>query len=162
MYGHDSQVNDVAFSPDGRLLASGGSDRTLRIWNADTRETIGEPMTGHAQVVFSVAFSPDGQRLVSGSWDSSVRVWNVGTRQPIGAALTGHRGYVFGVAYSPDGNRIASGGEDGSVRLWPASASPQDLCDKLMVNMSHKQWREWVSPDFGYEEVCPGLPVAPD
>jgi hypothetical protein len=62
-----------------------------------------------------------------------------------------------------DGRRIASASWDATVRLWPGPAAwPDLLCDKLNANMSHKQWREWVSPDVGYIAVCRGLPVAPD
>jgi len=65
----------VVFSPDGHRLASGSSDRTLQIWNADTGQPIGPPLTGHTDAVNSVAFSPDGQRIVSGSQDKTVRLW---------------------------------------------------------------------------------------
>ena len=57
--------------------------------------------------------------------------------------------------------RKALGSDDRTLRLWPAGASPADLCDKLTANMSHQQWRDWVSPDIGYpsQPACPGPPV---
>jgi WD40 repeat protein len=68
-------VTSVAFSPDGHRLVTASNDDTVRIWNADTGQPIGPPLTGHTEAVSSVAFSPDGQRIVSGSHDNTVRMW---------------------------------------------------------------------------------------
>lgn len=75
--------------------------------------------------------------------------------------LTGHTDAVLSVAFSPDG-RLASASYDKTVRIWPAIATPEMLCDKLTANMSHKQWRERISADIEYVELCPGLPIPGD
>ena len=161
--GHTDWVESVAFSRDGRRIVSGSRDYTVRLWDAGTGQQIGAPLTGHTNWVESVAFSPDGRRIASGSRDYTVRLWDAGTGQPIGAPLTGHTGFVESVAFSPDGHRIVSGSSDKTVRLWPGPAAwPEMLCDKLVANMSHKQWRDWVSADIPYIAVCPGLRIAPD
>jgi WD40 repeat protein len=114
--GHTGAVNSVAFSPDGKTLASGSSDTTVRLWNAVTRRSIAT-LTGHTGAVNSVAFSPDGESLASGSSDTTVRLWNTVVHGGI-AALTGHTGAVNSVTFSPDGKTLASGSADATVRLW--------------------------------------------
>ena len=75
--GHNRLVLSVAFSPDGKTLATGSNDDTVRLWDPATHQQIGSPLTGHNSLVLSVAFSPDGKTLATGSHDGTVRLWDV-------------------------------------------------------------------------------------
>jgi WD40 repeat protein len=104
----------------------------------------------------------EGHRLASASGDATVRLWDADTGQPIGDPLTGHTNVVISVAFSPDGQRPSPAAATTPCGCGPLLASPADLCDKLIANISHQQWHDWVSPDIGYIQTCPGLPVPAD
>ncbi|HUW17993.1 MAG TPA: M56 family metallopeptidase [Sedimentisphaerales bacterium] len=137
-------AGSLAFSPDGRLLASGhgyfnkrprvgpggrlimpASSNAIVLWDAETGKQTAS-LKGHTEVVSSVAFSPDGALMASGSMDGTVRLWDVSARKEI-AKLEGHGvpglkgveyGGVYSVAFSPDGKLLASGSRDGTALLW--------------------------------------------
>ncbi|RME04655.1 MAG: hypothetical protein D6805_02290 [Planctomycetota bacterium] len=114
--GHSSWVGSVAFSPDGKLLASASADNTIKLWEVASRRSIAT-LTGHRNWVRSVAFSPDGKLLASASDDDTVKVWKVASWQCI-ATLTEHGADVYSVAFSPDGKLLASGSKDNTVKVW--------------------------------------------
>ncbi|WP_300456732.1 hypothetical protein [Accumulibacter sp.] len=116
----DSQVNAVAFSPDGSRIVSGGGDGSVRLWDTNSGQPIGQPFRGHQGRVDSVAFNRAGTRIVSGSQDRTVRLWDAQTGGPLGEPMLGHEDWVSSVAFNHDGRRIVSASVDGTLRLWDA------------------------------------------
>ena len=109
----------IAFSPNGTLLAAGGEDRSIQLWDVASGKLV-RSLPGHSKGTLAVAFSPDGRWLASGGGDSAVKLWDVATGQPL-RSMTAAR-WVRAVAFSPDGKILASAGEDRAIRLWdPAS-----------------------------------------
>jgi WD40 repeat protein len=115
--GAGGTVTAVGWSHDGRRLAAGAADGTVRITAAPP--TAAEPivLTGHDREVWGVAFSPDGRQVATASADATVRVWDSGSGRQV-ALLDAHGGPVYAVAFSPDGTRLATASRDRTVRLW--------------------------------------------
>ncbi|MEH2066129.1 MAG: NB-ARC domain-containing protein [Nostoc sp.] len=109
-------ISSVAFSPNGKLLATGDADGKTYLWQVDDGKLL-FTCTGHSSWVKSVAFSPDGQTLASGSDDQTVKLWDIRNGNCL-TTLHGHSNWVRSVAFSPDGQTLASGSEDQTVKLW--------------------------------------------
>ncbi len=129
-------VTEVAFSPDGTLVATAGADGTVKIWSTGDGRMLLDQLAHPRSGVIDIAFSADGSRLATGAFDGSTKVWRVsasaaGGGETSGAleelyTLIGHTGGVYGVVFTPDGSRLVTASEDGAAKVW-AAASGQEL-----------------------------------
>jgi energy-coupling factor transporter ATP-binding protein EcfA2 len=168
MSGHTNAVWGVAFAPDGRTLATGSDDRTVRLWdlsNRDQPRQLGPPLTGHTSAVWGVAFAPDGRTLATASADRTVRLWdlrNLDQPRQFGAPLTGHIGTVVGVAFAPDGRTLATASVDRTVRLWDLPRlegfredEVREACLRAGGPLDKPTWDQYA-PGISYQDTCAG------
>src|SRR5207245_7395590 len=126
LQGHSELVYSVAFSPDGKFIATGSFDKTAKLWGAATGKevkTYGGP-AGHQKLVLNLAFSPDGRTLATCGEDNTVKLWDVPAVGPLREFL-GHTDQVNAVALTPDGTKLATAGNDQAVRIWTTADGKQ-------------------------------------
>jgi WD40 repeat protein/adenylylsulfate kinase-like enzyme len=121
--GHANSVNAVSFSPNGKLLATGSFDNTVKLWDTSTGKEI-KTLTGHTNSVYAVSFSPNGKLLATGSRDNTVKLWDTTTGKQI-KTLTGHKNWLTAVSFSPNGKLLATGSDDNTVKLWDTTTGKQ-------------------------------------
>jgi len=131
--GHSERSDCLAFSPDGRYLASASTDSTIRIWDAVTGNEL-RVLQGHGGAVRSVVFSANGQMLASGGVDGKVKLWEASSGREL-ASLDGHKGRINIVVFSRDGRWLASGGIDNTIRLWDVASKTE-----LRTLTGHTGW----------------------
>lgn len=151
-----NHVGDLAFSADGRFLATGSDDHKIRLWETRSYE-LQSTLDGHRHYVNGVVFSPDGKLVVSGSHDQKVGIWDLGSGHLLNL-LQGHEDAVLRVAINPAGTLIASISWDGTVRLWgvvgsttsvvpPHYPSPgSDLADPTVSGKNHHPGQDAAEP----------------
>jgi WD40 repeat protein len=157
----NAPVYSVAFNHDGRLLAAGGADDTVRLWDVthpDLPTSLGQPLTGPVGYVDSVTFAPHQNILAAGSAHNTVWLWELTQpRQPAYlATLTGPTNAVLTVAFNPNGHTLAASGHDRTVRLW--NINPDDAatwtCSIVGTPITEQEWHQYI-PERRYNSPCP-------
>ncbi|MEM7132443.1 MAG: BTAD domain-containing putative transcriptional regulator [Chloroflexota bacterium] len=128
-------INAIAFHADGRILAGGGDERVIRLWDIE-REQVMNTLQGHADPIMSLSFSPDGSQLASSSGDQTLRLWDVETGYPT-QIMTGYAKPVNTLTFSLDGRVLVSGGNDQAIHVWDVATSGEEVVLNDIATHSH-------------------------
>ena len=145
----NGRPSTLAFSPDGKLLACGSNDSTVKLWNSDTGELFAT-FTGHLSTVNSLSFSPDGNTLASGSADGTVRFWDIKLRKALNTQIAGHM-WMRTASFLNDGSRLASVSSIGIITVWDLEKSQKTTSITKAMLEQPLYWRTYrtlvLSPD---------------
>ncbi|MEU4156509.1 caspase family protein [Actinoplanes sp. NPDC026670] len=147
----------VTVSPDSKLIAATGFDKSIELWDARTLTPLGRPLTGHSTVPTTATFSPDGRTLATAAEDHTIRLWDVSdpaAGRPIGEPLTGHSRYIDRLLFSPDGTSLVSVA-DAYARVWdldPRSGADR-ICRSTRGVLTPELWRT-LFPDVPFDDPC--------
>jgi len=143
--GHKGAVYAVAFSPDGKRIATGSSDRTVKVWDAETGKEL-LTLVGNTGPVLDVSFSPDGRQIATNG-GGGPKVWDAASGQVL-LTLTGHTGQARSSVFSPDGTRLATASGDGTTKVWDVSlASGRQEQPLTLYGHSAAVFRAVFNPD---------------
>jgi WD40 repeat protein len=121
--GHQAGVLSISSSPDGKTIASGSGDNTIKLWDVATGKEI-RTLRGHQAAVLGISSSPDGKTIASGSYDNTIKLWDVATGKEI-RTLQGHQAGVNSISFNPDGKTIASASQDNTLKLWDVATGKE-------------------------------------
>jgi WD40 repeat protein len=146
-------VNHVAFSSDGKYLATASWDGSAKVWDVASGTLVAD-LSGHSGIVWGVAFSPDNAYLATGSFDATTKVWDFATGREL-LSFTKRDVAAGGVAFSPDGRHLAVAGGDGAIRIYVLSVDD-------LISLAEARLTRWFTPgecrQYLHLEVCPQPP----
>jgi WD40 repeat protein len=156
-------LSNIDFSDDGTLIASGGADGRIRIWDVGTRRILGEPLDDRSGAVMAVRFSPNGSMLATGTVRGTVQLWDVASRQPFGAPLQTF-GSVSTMAFSHDGRYLAWGALSGYILIANVSLTSQvaRLCALANRDLTTAEWEQYVGSAAPYHVTCSNTQANPN
>ena len=120
---HSDEVRVVLFSPDGKHIASGSDDATIKIWNTNEEHEV-TTLESHSNAILALDFHPDGKMLVSSSLDNTIIIWDLDAKDKI-KVINAHSDKIWNVKFTTDGKKLISGSEDQTLRVWDIKESKE-------------------------------------
>jgi len=142
---HSDSISDIAYSPDGTYIISVSGDQTLRVWDGETYEQVGDPFAYTDREIAEIAFLPNSHQFAAASADGSVTVWSLDAKTAVASKLTGHSDAVWDVAFTSTGEYGASASSDGTVRIWDLATEPS--FKRVLTTSSGQLYAMAFSPD---------------